>query len=109
MGNLKCGISQKRLIVERNGRTFGTRGTTVHICRVLLMPDSLSLVWVHSVHFAKFSILRFSNTTSPAIFIGSHPNCMSSLLTMQLIAYHEGYYSSWQSAMFYQLYGTLKF
>ncbi len=60
MGNLKCGISQKRLIVERNGRKFGARGTTVHICRVLLMPNSLSLVWGHSVHFAKFPMLRFS-------------------------------------------------
>ncbi len=41
MGNLKCGISQKRLIVERNGQKVGTQGTTVHVCRVLLMPDSL--------------------------------------------------------------------
>ena len=60
MGNLKCGISQKWLIVERNGRKFGTRGSTVHICGVLLMAESLSLVWGHSVHFAKFRMLRFS-------------------------------------------------
>ncbi len=45
MGNLNCGISRKRLVVERNGRKFGTLGTTVHICEVLLMPDPLSLVW----------------------------------------------------------------
>ncbi len=50
MGNLKCEISQKRLIIERNGRKVWTRGTTGHICRAVLMPDSLSLVWVHSVH-----------------------------------------------------------
>ena len=56
MGNLKCGIFQKRLIIERNGQKFGTWGTTVHICRVLLMPDSLSFVWGHSVHFATFPI-----------------------------------------------------
>ncbi len=31
---------------------------TVHIGRILLMPDSLSLVWGHSVHFAKFPMLR---------------------------------------------------
>ena len=31
MGILKCGISKKRLIVERNGQKFGTRGTTVDI------------------------------------------------------------------------------
>ncbi len=34
MGNLKCGISQKRLIVERNGRKFGTRGTYI-IARII--------------------------------------------------------------------------
>ncbi len=60
MGNLKCLISQKRLIVERNGRKFGAWGTTVHILRVLLMPNSLSLVWGQSVHFVKFPILQFS-------------------------------------------------
>ncbi len=56
MGNLKCGISQKRLIVERNGGKFGTRGPTVHICRVLSdsLPDSLRLFWCHSVQFVKF-------------------------------------------------------
>ncbi len=55
-----CAISWKRLIVERNGKRFCTRGTTVHIGRALLMPDSLSLVWGHLVHFAKFPMLRFS-------------------------------------------------
>ena len=60
MGNLKCGISQKRLVIERNGRKFGSRGITVHKYRVLLMPDSLSLVWGHSVHFAKFPIPQFA-------------------------------------------------
>ena len=44
----------KRLSIEQNRRKFATRGTTVHICRVLLIPTSLSLVWGHSVHFAKF-------------------------------------------------------
>ncbi len=32
----------------------------MHICRVLLRPNSLCLVWGHSVVFAKFPILRFS-------------------------------------------------
>ena len=41
---------------------FGTRGTIVHTCRELLMPDSLSLVWGHSVHFAKFSDLMIFET-----------------------------------------------
>ena len=64
MGNLKCKKSQKRLIVDRNGRKFGTRCTTMQIHRVLLMPDSLSLVWGYSVHFAKCLILRFSKRYS---------------------------------------------
>ena len=33
---------------------------TVHLGRVLLMSDFLILVWGHSVHFAKFPMLRFS-------------------------------------------------
>ena len=68
MGNLKCGISQKRLIVERNGQKFGARGTTVHICKVLLMPNSLSLVWGHSVHFEKFPILLQSHFFEKCLF-----------------------------------------
>ncbi len=43
-----------------NGRKFRTRGTMVQTCSVLLMPDSLSLVWGHSVHCVKFPMLRFS-------------------------------------------------
>ena len=58
MGNLKCGISQKRLIIEQNRRKFGTQGTAVHICTVLLMPDSLSLVWGQPVHFAELLVMR---------------------------------------------------
>ncbi len=34
---------------------FGTRGTTVHTYKVLLMPYSLSLVWGHLVYFEKIS------------------------------------------------------
>ena len=60
MGNLKCEISEKRLIVERNVRKFGTLGTTVHIRRVLMMPEYLEFGLGHSVHFAKFPIARFS-------------------------------------------------
>ena len=57
---LKCAISWKQLIIEQNGRKFGTQGTTVDLCRVLFMPESLSLVWGHLVHFVKFAMLRFS-------------------------------------------------
>ncbi len=80
MGNLKCGITQKRLIVEQNERKFGTQGTTVHICRVPLMPDSLSLVWGHSVHFAKFPI--FLKLGSSSNFHPIHPNFVTTLATM---------------------------
>ncbi len=58
MGKPKLSIS-KMVIVDRNRRKSGTRGTTVHICRVFLVPDSLSLVWGNSVHFAKFTMLQF--------------------------------------------------
>ena len=57
---IKCAISWKRLIVDRNGRKFGTRSNTMHIYRVLLMSDSLSLVWGQSVHFAKLLMWTFS-------------------------------------------------
>ncbi len=70
MGNLKCGISQKRLIIERKGWKFGTQGNTVHIGRALLMPDSLSLVWGHSIFAA--GIFNF----------GVHPNFVTTLATM---------------------------
>ncbi len=60
--NLKCGISRKWLLVERNGRKFGTGCTTVHIFRVLLMPNSFSLVWGHSVHFVNFQFYNFRKT-----------------------------------------------
>ena len=59
MGKPKMWLISKTVIIEWNGRKFGTQGTTVHILKVLLVPDSLSLVWGHSVHFAKFPILRF--------------------------------------------------
>ncbi len=40
------------------------RGPTVHIyiCRLVLMPDSLSLVWGRSMHVAKFPILHVFKT-----------------------------------------------
>ena len=62
----------------------------VHIGRVLLMPDSLSLVWGHSVHFAKFPILRFSKhysfnsfrqiSTPSTVFVRFQPNSAQSII-----------------------------
>ncbi len=83
MGKPQMSISRKQLVVERNGQKFGTLGPTVHICRLLLLPDSLSLVWGHSVHFANFRFYDFQNSTSPTIFIGSHPKFMRTLLTIE--------------------------
>ncbi len=51
--------ADRRALVSEGEREFGSRATTVHIQRVLFMLDSLSLVWGHSVHFAKFPILQF--------------------------------------------------
>ena len=44
--------------------------TTVPTCSILLMPDFLSLVSGHSVHFVKFPILRFLKCYS---FNSFHP------------------------------------
>ncbi len=55
-------------MLERNGQKFGTRGTTVHIYRVLLMPHSLNLVWGHSVHLPKLPVLQFSKLYSSPNF-----------------------------------------
>ncbi len=106
MGNLKCGITQKRLIVEQNGRKFGTRGSAVHKCRVPLRSDSLCLVWGHSVHFANFPIPRVSKHYSFNIFHQiltklhtKYPN----LGLMQAITFF------WQSAKNEKKIGTLKF
>ncbi len=38
------------------------------------MPNSLSLVWGHLVHFAKFQFYNFQNSAPPSIFIQFHPN-----------------------------------
>ena len=64
----KCATSWKQMNVEQNGWKFGTPGTTVHICKVLLMPDSFSLVWDHLVHFEKFPILQFLKICSASNF-----------------------------------------
>ncbi len=54
---------------------FGTRGTTVHGVRiVLLMPNSLSLVLGLSVDFPKFPILPFLKLCSSPNFHPIHPN-----------------------------------
>ena len=41
------------------------------ICSALLMSHSLRLVWGHSVHFAKFPILRFSKLYISPLYLGN--------------------------------------
>ena len=71
-------------------KIFDLKGPTVHI--LLVMPDSLSFIWGHSVHFAKFPILQFSKCycTSPTIFIGSHPSKLYEYENILLLNYHGG-------------------
>ncbi len=57
---MKCAISWKWLTVERNGWKFGTRGPRNSLCRVLFGSGHLRSVWGHSVHFAKYPMLKFS-------------------------------------------------
>ncbi len=83
VGNLTCGISRKKLIVERIRRTFGTRGHTVHIWRVLLMPNFLSLVWGHSAHFANFLILQILKLSPSPNFQPIHPNVIQGIIIIQ--------------------------
>ena len=58
-----------------------TQGTTIHTWRLLLMPDSVSLVWGHSVHFAK-PILEFT-ILQRSIFQPIHPNFIQGILIMR--------------------------
>ncbi len=51
------------------------------------MSYSLSLVWGHSVHFAKFLMLRFSKAT-PTVSIPFQPNFMEGMT----IKGNTGYY-----------------
>ena len=54
MRNLKCEISQKRLIVEQNGQKFGTRGATVHLFRTLATMVEYTPGYRFSWQSAKF-------------------------------------------------------
>ncbi len=62
MGNYKCVIPWKPLVVQRNRPKFGPEGgtfTVVYIMyRVLLTVKCSSSVWCHSVHF-QFSLILY--------------------------------------------------
>ncbi len=68
---MKCAISWKWLTIEQNGWKFGTSGPRNSLCRVIFGSGHLSSVWGHSVHFAKFPMLRFSKGYCCPSF---HPN-----------------------------------
>ncbi len=57
---VKCAIYWKRLVVERNGWKFGSRGRRKVMCRVLVVSGHLSSICGHSVRYANFLILTFS-------------------------------------------------
>ncbi len=72
----------------------------------LSICQKLKLLWHFEIFVSTgpFWGWKFQIAT-PTVFIGSHPNFMRTLLTMA----NAGYYSSWQSAKFYKIDGTLKF
>ena len=49
---------------------------------LLLMPDSLSLVWGHSLHFVKFPIFQFLKLGSSPYFHPIHPNFIQGIIIM---------------------------
>ncbi len=57
---VKCAKSWKQLIIERNCWNIGPRGARNCVCKV-----PLNSVWCHSVHFAKFPMLIFSQASIP--------------------------------------------
>ena len=85
MGKPKMWNISKTANGRANRRKFGTLCTTVYICWVLLIPDSLSLVWGHSVHFAKFPILQFLKLCSSPNFRPIHPNFIQGIIIIQAV------------------------
>ncbi len=75
---VKCVRSWKQLIVERNCWNIGPHGASV--CTVPFMADPLSSVWGHSVHFAEFSMLRFSQSTTPTVSIQFQASVIESMM-----------------------------
>ncbi len=106
MRKLKCGISRKQLIVERNWQKFGTEGTTVHIFRELWRHvHSLSLIWGQSLHFTNISNFIIFKTPLPVfirisskLYVRHHDHG-----AMQAIVFF------WWSAKNFKKYGILKF
>ncbi len=93
-----------KLCSSNNFHLIHPHFTTVHICRLPLMPDCFSLlVWGHSVHFAKFPILHFFK----ALLLSQFSFHSSKLYTRY--HNHTGCHFSCRSAKNCKNYGTLKF
>ncbi len=61
---------------------------SVPICRVILMPDPLSLVWGHSMYFAKFPILQWIlKTLLLSQFSSIHPNFIQGIVIIQAVTF----------------------
>ena len=79
------------------------------ISRVLFMPDCLSLIWGHSVHFTPSTVYqwkpKFQNAASPTVSVRFQQNFMVNMIVMgeyRLLRF-------WRSAKNCKNYGTLKF
>ncbi len=88
----------KWLIIEQNGWKFGPHCPRKCICiGFIFVCNSLSSVWGHSVHFAKFSMGRFSTGYYSHSFIQFQPNFMINMLVKGEYRL-PGYYLFWWSA-----------
>ncbi len=74
----------KRIKISDSGRGVGVGGTTVQICRVLLMPDCISLVWGHWGHLGctlqNFQFKIFLKLCSSHNFHHIHPNFIQGII-----------------------------
>ncbi len=89
MVKLKMRNISKKANRRAKGKKIWDSGPVVHIWKVLFMPDSLGLVWGHSVHFAKFPILQFLKLLSSPNFHLIHPNFIQ-CYTMYIYHDHTG-------------------
>ncbi len=85
------------LIVERNRGKLGlaVRKKCIPVCSVLLISDSSSSLWIHSVRFAKFPMLRFSKGYCGHNFSRFQLNFMLNMLVIggyRLLLFGKNYF-----------------
>ncbi len=86
-------LSRNRLIIERNGRKFGvlqcTRFTTVHICRVLLMPADFDFgLGSFSALCKNYNFTIFLKLGSSPNFHPIHPNFIQGIIIIQAVTFY---------------------